>query len=103
MSLRLLPFQCLTLSVVVSIDKQLDLNGTQSYSASHSDQNYLKFPQSFNHKLGKCVHPYAEVDKIVVVQHWPGREVILTHFSRNTDLSVFCTVANRLEPRSGPT
>jgi len=26
-----------------------------------------------------------------------------THFSLDTDLSVFCIVANRLEPRSGPT
>jgi len=26
-----------------------------------------------------------------------------THFSWDTDLSVFWTVANRLEPRSGPT
>ena len=27
----------------------------------------------------------------------------LTHYSRDTDLPVFCTVAKRLEPRSGPT
>ena len=37
------------------------------------------------------------------IQHLVYCRCCLTHFRRNTDSSVFCTVANRLELRSGPT